>query len=138
MTQPPTLAAAMSPFPYAIEASQTLREARDMMSAHDIHHLPVTQAGELHGVITNTDILLATSLVAGGAANVLVEDTFTEPAYVVDLHSDLATVVLEMAARRISSALVTREGKLAGILTTTDICLQLGELLGGAPDDEAA
>ena len=49
--------------------------------------------------------------------------------YVVDAGEALDKVVSSMAKQEIGSAVVTQEGKLAGILTTTDVCRVLGEVL---------
>ena len=58
----------------------------------------------------------------------------------VDLHTRLDQVVIEMAKRRVGSALVVRDGRLAGILTATDVCRLYGELLTqlAPPVDEPA
>ena len=49
-------------------------------------------------------------------------------------------VVAEMAKRRVATALVVRDGRLAGILTATDVCRLYGELLVSLapPDDQPA
>ena len=46
----------------------------------------------------------------------------------------LQRVVAEMAHRRIGSALITKDGRLAGIFTATDACRCLAELLAGRSD----
>ena len=57
--------------------------------------------------------------------------------YSVELTTPLSIVLREMAARRIGAAVVVRAGRLAGIVTVTDACRALGEVLEsrfGAPD----
>jgi CBS domain-containing protein len=132
----PTLASAMSPFPYSIEPSATLREAREMMVEHDIHHLPVTRGDEIVGLISDGDVFVAGNLAPGGAAETLVEAVYSREPFVVDMHSLLGKVVTEMGTRRIGCAMVTRQGKLAGILTHTDVCRVLGEVLGSSGGDD--
>jgi acetoin utilization protein AcuB len=65
----------------------------------------------------------------------------TDP-YMVDIHAPLDRVVHEMAARHVGSAIVLRNGKLAGIFTVTDACRILGNILvrrfRNPDDDEAA
>ena len=126
----PTLAGSMSPFPYSIQPDATLRDARAMMGEHDIHHLPVTDpGGRILGMISDADVLLAGQLAGEAAGAALVETVYAREPYVVDLHADLAEVVAHMAEARIGSAIVTRQGKLAGILTHTDVCRALAALL---------
>lgn len=133
MTQPkvPTVAGAMSPFPYSIRPDQTLREAREMMVEHEIHHLPVTRGDDILGVISDGDVFVAGNLAPKGAAETPVDSIYSRDPYVVDIHTPLEHVARQMADRRIGSAVITRQGRLAGILTHTDICLALAELLGG-------
>ncbi|MEQ9073580.1 MAG: CBS domain-containing protein [Sandaracinaceae bacterium] len=120
----------MSPFPFSIHPDATLRDARAMMGEHDIHHLPVTGPdGKILGMISDADVLLAGQLAGEKAGDALVETVYAREPYVVDLHAELSEVVGHMAEQRIGSAIVTRRGKLAGILTHTDVCRVLAELL---------
>jgi acetoin utilization protein AcuB len=134
----------MTPFPYSVEASESIARASAMMEEHGIRHLPVTEDRELIGVLSDRDVRVARR-VAGEAANtgkLLVSEVCSRPPYVVELASALDDVVLEMAERGIGSAIVVRQGKLAGILTTTDVCRVLAQVLRGiAPppgDDDVA
>ena len=136
----PTLASAMTPFPFSIDAQEDVRAARTMMAEHDLHHLPVTRDGELVGIVSDTDVLLAGSLTREAGANVSVSAICSAPPYVVDIGERLETVASTMAERHIGSALVTRQGKLVGIFTHTDACQLLGVLLrrvAGLPVDDS-
>lgn len=139
----PSVANVMTPFPYSIEADQDLLTAENMMRTHGIRHLPVTKGGDLVGIVSARDVIVAqgldpandtpqadtTPLSVGGIAN---------PApHVVDVHDRLDHVALEIAERQLSSALVTKNGRMVGILTTTDICRLLGQFLQQVfPDPE--
>lgn len=131
-TKIPTVAGAMSPFPYSIRPDQTLREAREMMVENDIHHLPVTRDEDILGLISDGDVFVAGNLAPDGAAETLVESIYSRDPYVIDIHTPLEHVARQMADRRIGSAVITRHGKLAGILTHTDICRALADVLGGS------
>lgn len=125
----PTLAGAMSPFPSSISPEATLWDAREMMQSHRIHHLPVTHDGEILGVIRAEDLFLADNLAPHRAAETRVHAVYARDPYVVDIHTRLEVVARAMAERRCSSVIVTRRGKLAGILTHTDVCRVLADLL---------
>jgi acetoin utilization protein AcuB len=131
----------MTPFPYAISASKKLTEAREMMTSHDIRHLPVKgEGGALLGVLGWEDLRVATAL-AGASAEVEVRvgDICTRAPCIVDLNTSLDAVVTAMAGLHARVALVTRADKLVGILTLTDICELLASMLRGAsPPDEPA
>jgi acetoin utilization protein AcuB len=134
----------MTPFPWFVEASAPLVRAQELLSDHGIRHLPVTRGGELVGIVAARDIELAVSISADGAGwEVLtVKDISTLEPYVVDMAEPLDRVLDTMAERRLSAALVTRQGRLAGILTATDGCRGFSEFLRAmfpeGPDDEAA
>jgi acetoin utilization protein AcuB len=131
MLRMPTLRTSMTPFPYSIDGNAPVAHAKDMMEAHDIRHLPVTEAGKLVGVISERDILrsLYGRLQAQLPEDLLVRDVCVLEAYIVELSERLDTVLLYMAESHIGSALVVRHGKLAGIFTATDACRAFGEFL---------
>jgi CBS domain-containing protein len=61
--------------------------------------------------------------------------------YIVAFDTPLNKVALEMAKRHIGSAIVLHHEKLAGILSATDICRILAEILESEfsrPGDDAA
>jgi len=101
------------------------------MSEHDIRHLPVMEADALVGIVTDRDIGLVESVVgqSGDVTSLVVRDVGIRDAYVVDLTAPLDRVLTEMAERHIDSALVVKNGRLAGIFTATDACERFGEFL---------
>ncbi len=138
MTRPPSLISAMTPFPYDIGADAPLTEAEALMRAHGVHHLPVTEGRRLVGVLSERDLIQARA--AGSSATRVREICVPEP-YVVDLEEPIETVLLTMAERHIGSALVTRQGRLAGVFTWVDACRACGEYFQsvyGRPDGGSA
>lgn len=141
----PQIKQVMTPFPHSIEIAAPLTEARAMMQDLDIRHLPVTDEHVLVGIVSERDVAVAFSLenAEGFPETMPVGAICSKHVYSVDLHTDLATVAREMAERHIGSAIVLKDGKLAGIFTTTDCCRFLGDLLqdlygGGDGEPEAA
>lgn len=133
----------MTPFPFTVETSATLAEARSMMTEHKIRHLPVSENHVPVGIVSERDLNVSYSLGAHvmDTAEISVGMVCTRDPYVVDLHATVADVATEMAERHIGSALVVKDGKLAGIFTTTDACRFIGELLNdlyGPKEPEAA
>ncbi len=118
----PRLKSIMTPFPYAVELSAPLGEARHLMLQHSVRHLPVTQNHTLQGIITDRDIklLLGPELGSPDAKELIVEDAYVENCFQVDIEQPLRIVLREMAKRHIGSAVVTSHGRLAGIVTATD------------------
>jgi acetoin utilization protein AcuB len=111
-----------------------VEEARAMMADHEIQHLPVMQDGRLAGLLAETDIRVAQELrqhlPKGG--KVAVGQVCNRSPYIVEMSERLDHVALQMAERHVGAAVVVRQGKLAGILTTTDVCRLLAEFLRAA------
>jgi acetoin utilization protein AcuB len=129
--RPPQILAYMTPFPYSVDVDAPLAEAHAFLRERHIRHLPVTERGELVGVLTDRDIKLALGPDLGSPPEreLAVRDVFQPETYVVDAGAQLLTVAATMAERHLGSALVTRGGKLVGIFTTTDACRALARIL---------
>ncbi len=135
MRRIPRIKTVMTPFPYSITPSATLDLAVTMMGQHDIRHLPVCESHNVLGILSERDAKLALA-VRPGDTTLTVSDVCTHEPFLVDLERRLDEVAAEMASRRIGSAIVMRGDKLAGILTTTDVCRLLATTLREAYGDE--
>ena len=140
----PHLVTVMPPFPHHVDAAQDLWTARALMDQYGIRHLPVMRDGELAGIITHRDIDVSIAVAGDHASEVGIPvwSVCHRDAYVVDIHTSVAEVADTMANQQIGSALVTKEGRLAGIVTTVDLCRALASVLrerdrGGGDDDVA-
>jgi len=120
----PLIKSVMTPFPYFVELDAPLGEARKLMLEHHVRHLPVMEKHELKGIITDRDIklLLGPELGSPDPRTLSVEDAYVDDCYTVDIETPLVTVLANLAERHIGAALVTREGRLAGIFTAADGC----------------
>jgi len=139
----PPISAVMTPFPYSIDADSSVLEARDLMKQNEIRHLPVVEGGVLIGVLSQP-------LVEQHLHERSDEEGSEKPArdlmilhpYFVDLSEPLDRVLSEMAKRHVDSALITKQGRLAGIFTVTDACALFAEDLrarfGTDPGEEIA
>jgi acetoin utilization protein AcuB len=131
MKHMPQVIAMMTPFPYSIDVEATVAEARLMMDARRIRHLPVTEGGRLSGVISDRDLRVAAGPGPERAASspLRVRDVYSEDTYAVEADTPLDEVAATMAQRHIGSAVVTKAGKLVGVFTVTDACLALARVL---------
>jgi CBS domain-containing protein len=127
----PQILAFMTPFPYSIDIDAPLAEAHAFLRDRHIRHLPVTEDGELAGILTDRDINLALGpdLDSPPEQELSVRDVYQPDSYIVEAGALLEDVVAAMAERHIGSALITRGGKLVGIFTTTDACRALARVL---------
>lgn len=127
----PRVKSVMTPFPYAVELSAPIAQARKLMLEHQVHHLPVTEEHELRGIISDRDIklLLGPELGSPDPKELTVEDAYVDDCYAVDLQTPLLTVLANMAELHIGAAVITSHGRLAGIFTATDACRAFAEFL---------
>ena len=109
-----------------VPPAATLAEARALMQENRIHHLPVTDDGNLVGLVTLTTVLAATDSFLRddrsrihaneiGVSDVMVEDVAT-----VDVNASLRQAALFLEKHQIGCLPVMSDGNLAGIITDTD------------------
>lgn len=137
MRKTPRIKTVMTAFPYFVDAGAPLAQARALMREHDIHHLPVKRGDDIAGIIALKDLPRPED-----DAGRTVHEIATGDPYVVDINARLDEVALAMADWHIDCVLVTRDGHLAGLFTTSDACRLLGEHLRSIapppPDDDVA
>lgn len=133
MSEIPKISSVMTPSPKTVEANHTIRDVRHLMQDFGIHHVPVTLAGSVIGVLSERDLSLADHVDSSGdrfveAGELCVKDSL----YQVGPETPVDEVALHMANQRIGSALIIEHGKLLGIFTFVDACRELGDLLRGS------
>jgi len=105
-----------------------LDEAIRIMETHGFRHLPVLDGGRLVGILSDRDIALATGWIPAHsrASRDTNHPRFVREIMTRQLHtlpggalaSDAAALILE---HRISAVPILKEGRLAGLITTTDL-----------------
>jgi acetoin utilization protein AcuB len=120
----PSVAALMTPFPHFVRLDEPIARVAELVKQHDIRHVPVRDGDRVVGVISERDLR-----VGARPASARVREIQLDPPYTVELGAPLDTVLREMAQRRVGTAVVLRSEKLAGIVTATDVCRALADLL---------
>jgi len=128
MKRIPSIKTVMTPFPYAIEPGATVNKALEVMRDHGIHHLPVTEDGELTGMVSSRDIQLVVAR-QNSADDIIVGDVMSEETFTVDLSERLDSVLHRMAEHHLRAVVVTRKDKLVGIFTQIDACAKFAEFM---------
>ena len=118
----------MRSHPFTIEFFEHIGTAEKMMNDHNIRHLAVMDGKALYGVISDRDLKFAAH-VYKDPTRISVKEICLSSPYVVDEKESLEKVASTMARRRIGSAIVTRNGVVAGIFTNTDACRLLAEFI---------
>ncbi|MCC0179926.1 CBS domain-containing protein [Waterburya agarophytonicola K14] len=127
----PSVSSLMRPFPYFAEPDTTVAQIIQLMDEHQIRHLPIKQNDRIVGIVSERDLhwlknpqldFPITSEIP--ACHVMIYDP-----YVAEIDTPLPVVIDEMSRQKIGAAIIVRSGKLAGIVTTIDLCQALSELL---------
>ena len=139
MTRPPTIGDVMTCHLWVIGEDAPLRQARSLMVEHGIHHLPVVRTGHCVGVLTDRDVKRALDPELGlpPEDELFVRDACVPDAYAVGPAAPLEGVLREMARRHIGSALVVENGRLLGLLTSSDACRVFADFLQSAMQSKA-
>ena len=135
----PSVGRVMTPFPYFVMLGDSVAKARALMDEHRLRHLPVKQQDDVVGLLSRRDIdrWVHPAAPSSDLERIQVERIMTAYPYCVSWKTPLADVLERMAETRIGTAVVTRGGRLAGILTLTDVCQLMAELLRDRFPDEA-
>jgi len=121
----------MTPFPFFADAADPVGKVERLMRRHKIRHIPVQRDGKIVGIVSERDLQRWSSHAASDSEKsvVLAAQVMVQDPYVVAFDTPLSEIAAEMNRRRIGSALVVRQGKLAGILSAMDICRILAAVL---------
>ena len=130
MNKIPAIKSVMTAFPYWIDIDEAVEAAKNMMSEHDISHLPVKDKGKLVGVVAIHDIQKMDKVLSGDEiAKATVKDVCVLKPYMVDLGEPLDNVLAHMANFHIGSVIVLKNDRLAGVFTMHDACRCFAETL---------
>jgi acetoin utilization protein AcuB len=122
----------------AIQEGLSLREAMLIFRKHNLRHLPVLHEGALVGMVSDRDVLRATPTSITGADletfNRVVDETtigqiMTRNPYSVTPSMRLKDAVKVMHDRKFGALPVVEKGKLVGIITATDMLMDLHDRL---------
>lgn len=108
--------------PWTVQVDDSLGVARRMLAEREIHHLPVLDGGEVIGMVTDRDLNLA-----GDRLGTVVDAMVS--AHQVAADTPLGDVLAEMTANHWDAVVVTREGTVEGIFTSSDALRVLAELV---------
>ncbi len=139
MAKHPQLREVMTADVVTVDRSQPLSEVYDLLRSSDFHHVPVLEGDIPVGMISSTDVLKLVYDIEGADDRTL--RTFMDHQFVIDdaMTTDLSTVGLSASVRDVAERLadgkthsvivLADDGKLAGIVTTTDLVRLLRDLL---------
>jgi CBS domain-containing protein len=128
----PHISEVMSARPISMDAGSSLEAALDAMRSHAIHHLPVTSQGAVIGILHESHLRLYEQVARGFGwhKSLTAGDVCDIDVLSVAPDTPIDRVLNQMiAARRSYAVAVDGSGRLAGILTVTDVCGHFLEIL---------
>lgn len=120
----------MTKDPITVRPDQSLYEANKLFGQHHIRHIPVVEKGHLIGMISQTDLLRISyadldekddAVVPAIYEMFNIGDIMTRVPVFVDVHSTIKETAQILARQSFHSLPVLDQGKLVGIVTTTDL-----------------
>jgi CBS domain-containing protein len=120
----------MTPDPVTVDVGETLAEARRAMTEGGFHHVPVVSGGRLVGLLSSTDLLrvaygyaaVPLQTDAAGDGELGIRTLMSRDLVYLRTDSTVARAVELLADRRFHSLpVVDEDGKLVGLVTTSDI-----------------
>lgn len=111
----------MTKDPDSVTPGTAIGDVAGMMRDLDVGIIPVTQNGELRGVITDRDITVRVTAAGLGPYEATVQDFISPNPVTVSPDDDVEQARSLMAEHQIRRILVVEEGKLVGIVSLGDL-----------------
>jgi acetoin utilization protein AcuB len=116
-----------SPVLVMINLDQSLDKALELMQENGIRHLPVEDQGKVVGIVSERDVM--THIGKNWLSMVRIEDIMNTEIVTVHRRENLGEVAMELASKKVGSALVLDDNsEVFGIFTTTDALNALVEI----------
>lgn len=125
----PSIRKYMSTQPVTLSPSAKLSECQTLMQDKHVRHVPICEGEKIVGLISDGDLMRATSLRGLDASKSTVSDVMTPRPYSVSPDAPVDEVVREMAGHKYGSAVVVDHGHVVGIFTAIDAMTAFAELL---------
>lgn len=139
MKHKPRITDVMTREPKSVHIGQSLSDVYSILQDQGFHHVPVVDGRRPVGMISATDILKLVYDIDKNDERMLhsilehqftLNDAVTADLVTVRLDDSLRTVVDQLAdGSRHSVVVVDAQGELEGIITSSDLIRQLGDLL---------
>jgi acetoin utilization protein AcuB len=114
--------------PVTIDPRTFLSEAKDRMQRGKFRRLPILGNGSLVGIITDRDIRMHTGHLEGTR----VSDVMTAPVLTISPSATVEEAAQILLQRQIGGLPVVEDGRLVGVITTTDVMRAFLDLMGAS------
>ena len=120
---------AMSKAIKSVRPTSSAHEAIEKMVKFNVGSILVMDGEKLHGIITERDIIVRIAEECMDSRSVQAKEIMSRPVQTVDEDTTLEEAARVMSKKSIKKLVVTREGKVVGVLTTTDIVRRSPQLI---------
>lgn len=129
-----------------ISAQSSILSAYKLMHENKIRHLPVLEAGKLVGILSDRDVLRASSCKKVNSFSqemtidkaLLVEEYMSWPVFTINEATPIQKAAEILLEQKISALVVENSsGHICGIVTTDDVMKHLLDILKGAHEEKA-
>lgn len=111
----------MTPKPQTLPLGSTAAKALELMHSFRIRHVPIVDGkGRPVGMVSHRDLCFLKSRPGIPPEDVLVDEVMSRPPYTVTPDTQLEEAAAVMATWKYGSTIVVEQGRVVGILTTTD------------------
>jgi CBS domain-containing protein len=118
-----------------IAGNALARDARELMRMKGIHHLVVMSGSKPKGLVSARDLGPARG--AALPVETTVDAVMSAPVATVDETTPVARAANVMRGRTVGSLVITRKGRVAGIVTVADLLEMVGKGAARQPSREA-
>jgi CBS domain-containing protein len=102
----------------------TLEEIATMMRAEDVGAVPIVEAGELVGIVTDRDIVVRCIADGRDTAETVAEDVMSADVETIETAADISEASRLMSAKQIRRLPVVDQGKFIGMVSLGDIAVK--------------
>jgi len=120
----------MTKNPVVAQSNESLATVRRKMNKGNFHRVPVVDGGKLVGIVSDRDLRQH----VGSLEDVKVNGVMTKPVVSVAPTTMLEGAANLLVKHKIGGLPVVEQGKVVGIITTTDLLRAFTEVLGGAQE----
>jgi CBS domain-containing protein len=118
-----TIRDVMSPRPRTLSADATVSEAAQLMRREDIGDVLVVDAGRLHGILTDRDIVVRVLAPGHDPAQTRIGDACSRELETLGPEDSVGIAVRLMREKAIRRLPITENGEVVGVLTFGDIAV---------------
>ena len=108
----------------------SVADAWGILRRENIRHLPIMESNQLVGMVSDRDLLCAGDLLQSGELafwEQTVAEIMTKAPIVCTPHTSVAVAAQLMTERKIDALPVVSDGRLVGLVTSTDLLLLLAD-----------